>query len=275
MRRTAANLCRGFEGSFVKERRRYLLILGAILALLVGAALLAVPGSPAYKKPTLGLDLRGGLEVVLKAQPQTRAVGDAAEHADRAERHGQAGQPDRRVLAERGDPGHRRDRHPARRHPRSGQGGGDHRLDRSAAVLRLREGPRGADRQPAHTDPVSDRLQPAEADPGPGQEGRCAVGLLPLRAEDKDQDGQRQEDEDDDQARDPADRLRRGPAPRALRRQEAEGNRDPGGAGEPTARPRPCLDAGNAAGEAVAEQRLLVPVQDCAGADLQRSPATS
>jgi SecD/SecF fusion protein len=53
----------------VKERRRYLLILGAILALLVGAALLAVPGSPAYKKPTLGLDLRGGLEVVLKAQP--------------------------------------------------------------------------------------------------------------------------------------------------------------------------------------------------------------
>jgi SecD/SecF fusion protein len=53
----------------VKERRRYLLILGAILALLVGAALLAVPGSPAYKKPTLGLDLRGGLEVVLKALP--------------------------------------------------------------------------------------------------------------------------------------------------------------------------------------------------------------
>jgi len=69
MRRTAANLVRGFEGSFVKERRRYLLILGAILALLVGAALLAVPGSPAYKKPTLGLDLRGGLEVVLKALP--------------------------------------------------------------------------------------------------------------------------------------------------------------------------------------------------------------
>ena len=53
----------------MRERRRYLLILGAILALLVGAALLAVPGSPAYKKPTLGLDLRGGLEVVLKALP--------------------------------------------------------------------------------------------------------------------------------------------------------------------------------------------------------------
>src|SRR5436190_207595 len=70
LRRTAANLFRGLEGSFVRERRNYLLILGAIAALLVGAALLAVPGSPAYKKPTLGLDLQGGLEVVLRAVPQ-------------------------------------------------------------------------------------------------------------------------------------------------------------------------------------------------------------
>src|SRR5207253_6312297 len=30
---------------------------------------LAVPGSPGYKKPVLGLDLQGGLEVVLKAEP--------------------------------------------------------------------------------------------------------------------------------------------------------------------------------------------------------------
>lgn len=54
----------------MKERRNYLLILGAIGALLVGAVLLAVPGSPLYKKPTLGLDLQGGLEVVLRAVPQ-------------------------------------------------------------------------------------------------------------------------------------------------------------------------------------------------------------
>src|SRR6476620_9387736 len=39
------------------------------MAALVGVALLAVPGSPAHKKPTLGLDLQGGLEVVLKANP--------------------------------------------------------------------------------------------------------------------------------------------------------------------------------------------------------------
>jgi SecD/SecF fusion protein len=53
----------------VRERRNYLILMGAIAVALVGALLLAVPGSPAYKKPTLGLDLQGGLEVVLRAIP--------------------------------------------------------------------------------------------------------------------------------------------------------------------------------------------------------------
>jgi SecD/SecF fusion protein len=53
----------------VRERRNYLLLMGAIAVALVGAVLLAVPGSPAYKKPTLGLDLQGGLEVILRAVP--------------------------------------------------------------------------------------------------------------------------------------------------------------------------------------------------------------
>ncbi len=53
----------------MSERRKYLLLVGAILAAVVGAVLLAVPGSPIYKKPTLGLDLQGGLEVILQAQP--------------------------------------------------------------------------------------------------------------------------------------------------------------------------------------------------------------
>src|SRR5216684_28601 len=43
--------------------------MGVIAIALVGAVLLAVPGTPVHKKPTLGLDLRGGLEVVLKAVP--------------------------------------------------------------------------------------------------------------------------------------------------------------------------------------------------------------
>jgi SecD/SecF fusion protein len=53
----------------VSERRKYLTLMGAIVAALVGAVLLAIPGSPIYRKPVLGLDLRGGLEVVLKAVP--------------------------------------------------------------------------------------------------------------------------------------------------------------------------------------------------------------
>src|SRR5690242_11832597 len=79
MRRSAANLCRGFEGSFVRERRNYLLLMGAIGAAVVGALLLAIPASPAHKKPTLGLDLQGGLEVVLRAIPNKGQQIDAAQ----------------------------------------------------------------------------------------------------------------------------------------------------------------------------------------------------
>jgi SecD/SecF fusion protein len=53
----------------VHERRSHLILVGLIVAALVGVALLAVPGSPLHKKPTLGLDLQGGLEVILKAVP--------------------------------------------------------------------------------------------------------------------------------------------------------------------------------------------------------------
>ncbi len=53
----------------MKERRNYLLLMGAISAALVGALLLAIPGSPIYRAPTLGLDLQGGIEVVLRAIP--------------------------------------------------------------------------------------------------------------------------------------------------------------------------------------------------------------
>ncbi|HEX3055843.1 MAG TPA: protein translocase subunit SecD [Gaiellaceae bacterium] len=53
----------------MSDRRKYLILMGAILAAVVGAVLLAVPGSPIHKKPVLGLDLQGGLEVVLKAVP--------------------------------------------------------------------------------------------------------------------------------------------------------------------------------------------------------------
>jgi SecD/SecF fusion protein len=53
----------------VRSRRSYLVVMALVVAVLVGVGLLAVPGSPFQKTPTLGLDLRGGLEVVLRAVP--------------------------------------------------------------------------------------------------------------------------------------------------------------------------------------------------------------
>jgi len=54
----------------VAERRSHLVLVAFILAALIGVGLLAVPGSPFHKGATLGLDLQGGLEVVLEARPE-------------------------------------------------------------------------------------------------------------------------------------------------------------------------------------------------------------
>jgi SecD/SecF fusion protein len=51
------------------SRRTSLIVVGLLAAALVGVALLALPGSPVHKSPTLGLDLQGGLEVTLQAVP--------------------------------------------------------------------------------------------------------------------------------------------------------------------------------------------------------------
>ena len=53
----------------MSDQRKYVILMGAILAAVVGVVLLAIPGSPIHRKPVLGLDLQGGLEVVLKAVP--------------------------------------------------------------------------------------------------------------------------------------------------------------------------------------------------------------
>jgi SecD/SecF fusion protein len=50
-------------------RRAAFFVVGLVAATLVGVALLAVPGSPLEQRPTLGLDLQGGLEVTLQAVP--------------------------------------------------------------------------------------------------------------------------------------------------------------------------------------------------------------
>jgi SecD/SecF fusion protein len=53
----------------VSSRRSHLFLILLILLALVGVGLLAVPGSPFHRSVKKGLDLQGGLEVVLKAQP--------------------------------------------------------------------------------------------------------------------------------------------------------------------------------------------------------------
>src|SRR5918911_2346120 len=60
------------------NRRSHLTLVGLILAALAGVVALAIPGSPVHKKVTLGLDLQGGLEVVLKAQPEKGQKLDAS-----------------------------------------------------------------------------------------------------------------------------------------------------------------------------------------------------
>ena len=50
-------------------RRAATIVVALVIAALVGVGLLAVPGSPFEQKPTLGLDLQGGLEVTLQAVP--------------------------------------------------------------------------------------------------------------------------------------------------------------------------------------------------------------
>jgi SecD/SecF fusion protein len=51
------------------SRRSAFVVIGLVVAALVGVALMAIPASPLHKKPTLGLDLQGGLEVTLQAVP--------------------------------------------------------------------------------------------------------------------------------------------------------------------------------------------------------------
>jgi SecD/SecF fusion protein len=51
------------------SRRAHVALVCVVVAALGGVGALAVSGSPVHRKATLGLDLQGGLEVVLKANP--------------------------------------------------------------------------------------------------------------------------------------------------------------------------------------------------------------
>jgi SecD/SecF fusion protein len=65
----------------VSDRRKYLILLSLIALAVAGVAYLGIPGSPGQQKTTLGLDLQGGLEVVLKAVPPQGQKVDASRMA--------------------------------------------------------------------------------------------------------------------------------------------------------------------------------------------------
>ena len=62
----------------MSNRRSHLILVGLIALALAGVVAMGVPGSPVHKKVTLGLDLQGGLEVVLKAVPPKHKTCDAS-----------------------------------------------------------------------------------------------------------------------------------------------------------------------------------------------------
>src|SRR3954451_7388688 len=51
------------------DRRRNMIVLAIVAFLLVLSALIIIPGSPLTKKTQLGLDLRGGVELIYQAEP--------------------------------------------------------------------------------------------------------------------------------------------------------------------------------------------------------------
>ena len=111
--------------------RRYLLILAAILAAVAGVVVLAL-----FRTPTLGLDLQGGLEVILQAKaPQGREI--TQEDLDRSieimrQRIDKLGVSEPVITRQGSDQISVR----ARRRPRCRPRGRDHRPDRAAPVLR-------------------------------------------------------------------------------------------------------------------------------------------
>ena len=53
----------------MNDRRRNLIILAIVAVALAGALAVIIPGSPASKPTKLGLDLKGGVELVYQARP--------------------------------------------------------------------------------------------------------------------------------------------------------------------------------------------------------------
>ena len=142
-------------------RRRHLFVLLFVLGLVIVSAVVIVS-----KPTTLGLDLKGGVELVLQAQADPPAAdGHRQRDGPRSRHHPRRLRPARRLrdrglaCRQRPDPG----RHPRRDQRRQGNRVRDEA--RPALLLRLGvepDRPRGSDRRPPRPQPPPAALKAAE-----------------------------------------------------------------------------------------------------------------
>ena len=126
---------------------------------------MVVPASPLHQKPTLGLDLQGGLEITKQAVPPKGRKLTKEDLEPLGHDHARPRRPPRRLRA--GDPhaGQRPDHDPAAGRQGSRGGREDHRQDGAARALRPRDEPRAAvdrhQRQPDRRARASTTCSPA------------------------------------------------------------------------------------------------------------------
>ena len=132
------------DSSDTMTRRSAIIVVALVVAALIGVGLMVVPSSPLHQKPTLGLDLQGGLEITKQAVPPKGREPDEGGSRPLGLDHARPRRPPRRLRA--GDPhaGRRPDHDPAARRQGSGDRREDHRQDRPARALRPRGEPGAA-----------------------------------------------------------------------------------------------------------------------------------
>ena len=146
---------------------------------------MAIPASPLHKKPTLGLDLQGGLEVTLQAVPPADRKLTSRRPRPLGRHHAQPGRQARCQRAVDLQAGKRPDRDPAPGRQGPGGGCGDHRNDGAARALRPRDVARRTvdlDSRRAGREPVVVRTPRAGSGAG---EGRHLRGLLHRQPQDE------------------------------------------------------------------------------------------